>query len=64
MKIVLFKDEDSKWRARMVFSNGRIFATSEAYSSHTKALKSAQRVNNDSCFNYAIQDPLEIETKE
>lgn len=33
MKLIFFKDAKGQFRARMVFSNGRIFATTEGYSS-------------------------------
>lgn len=58
MKIVLFRDTKKAWRVRLVFSNGRIFATTEAYTSHAKALKSAKRFYAD----HVVHEP-QIEEK-
>jgi len=42
MKVELFCDRAKKWRWRIRYQNGRIAASSEAYSSKAKALKSAK----------------------
>lgn len=40
-KVQMFLGEDNKWRFRIRFSNGRIAATSESYSSYRSAYDSA-----------------------
>jgi len=41
-KLELFLDRAGRWRWRARYSNGRIAATSEAYSSKSTARKSAE----------------------
>jgi uncharacterized protein YegP (UPF0339 family) len=42
MKLEMFKDRIGKWRCRLVFNNGHIFMSSEAYSSKGMCRKSCQ----------------------
>jgi hypothetical protein len=42
MKIELFKDKSGKWRFRARANNGRILASSEAYSSRANVRKGAK----------------------
>lgn len=46
LSIELFKDNDSKWRWRLVARNGEILATSEAYSSKQKAKETAKKIRD------------------
>lgn len=43
MRLRVWKSEDG-WRVSLVFRNGRIFATSEAYSSKAKAEDAADKI--------------------
>ena len=40
--IEFYKDKSKKWRFRLKSSNGRILASSEAYSSKTKCVNGAK----------------------
>jgi len=42
MKLQMFKDIKGKWRCRLVFKNGCIFMSSEAYSSKQAARDSCR----------------------
>jgi len=42
LKIVMYRDSGGGWRFRVRYSNGRILASSEAYSDRTKCRKSAR----------------------
>jgi uncharacterized protein YegP (UPF0339 family) len=42
MKLQMFKDCTGKWRCRLMFGNGNIFMSSEAYSSKGMCRKSCQ----------------------
>lgn len=41
-RVKMFRDKDNRWRFRITFPNGRIAATSEAYSDYRAALSSAE----------------------
>lgn len=43
-RVKMFRDKDNKWRFRIVFPNGRIAATSEAYSNYRAAFASADSI--------------------
>ena len=60
MKISMFRDVSAAWRFRVRYSNGRIMATSEAYSSKAKAMKSAY-VLLDAVCNNGISQSVEVE---
>jgi uncharacterized protein YegP (UPF0339 family) len=57
MKIVVFRDAARRYRIRILFSNGRIVATSEAYSSLAKALQSARSLQK-----HMVQANIKVET--
>lgn len=46
MKIKVWKSKDG-WRVSLVWKNGRIFATSEAYSRYSKALDVAEKIKDE-----------------
>ena len=43
-KIELFKDVNKSWRFRIIARNGRILASSEAYSRRGKCVKTASKL--------------------
>lgn len=54
MKLILFEGVDG-WRWRIQARNGEILATSEAYSSRAKAVKTAVRVSG--CSSWQLVEP-------
>jgi uncharacterized protein YegP (UPF0339 family) len=46
IEIEMFTDKAGKWRWRMRAANNEVLATSEAYSSHSKALQTAQLIRS------------------
>jgi len=42
LTVTMYRDLDLRWRFRVRYSNGKIVASSEAYSSRTKCRKSAR----------------------
>jgi len=45
-----YKDKSKKWRFRFIASNGRILASSEAYSSKAKAMQGQKAITEASQF--------------
>jgi uncharacterized protein YegP (UPF0339 family) len=52
LNIELFKDNNSKWRWRLVARNGEILATSEAYSSKQAAKETAKKIRDSKFLLY------------
>lgn len=61
--ILIFPDRNGNFRASLVFSNGQIWATTEAYSSLAKCLSSAQIVSKGTNLPITLEALIEPPTK-
>ena len=59
MKVVMYRDSGGGWRFRIRYANGRILASSEAFSGRAKCRKSARALVDGMFVQLArIEEPL------